>query len=358
MYSAERQFVTTAHSQLRLLGQDTLHPHPIFEDALCQIKSAAGPVKARAIYRAALLCEDVLKRYDTATSIKFQTSLNSLKSLVELYASGLHEIDPGFTSIPPGEDKPASPDGLHETSLESSMEISPASKPDQLKANNENAADLLKPLLHLVTDDKQAEALTFLVGIDQPKINVATPRPHTRSNVRFDTLMRRITNRTLGEARAQAKNVSISYAADFEAVDVSIASDLQNFLQAICLEIVRKGLVVNGDLAASISRSWQISITGETQGQELSISLSWPGQQLLGFGNTGKCKELLQSLNGKLAHYTLTPEQDKLDEQDKLEMQVLEFICPIRKSGRKPDRKSEKFDLSHIDIKQPQVREA
>ena len=352
MYSAERQFVTTAHSQLRLLGQDALHPHQIFEDALCQIKNAAGPVKARAIYRAALLCEDVLKRCDTATSIKFQTSLNSLKSLVELYASGLHEIDPGFTSIPPGEDKPATPIGLHKTSLE----ISPASKPNQLKADNENAADLLKPLLHLATDDKQAKALAFLVGIDQPKINVATPRPHTRSNVRFDTLMRRITNRTLGEARAQAKNVSISYAADFEAVDVSISSDLQNFLQATCLEIVRKGLVVNGDLAASISRSWQISITGETQGQELLISLSWPGQQLLGFGNTGKGKKFLQSLNGKLAHYTLTPEQDKLDgpnkldEQGKLEMQVLEFICPIRKS--------EKFDLSHIDIKQPQVREA
>lgn len=346
MYSAERQFVTTAHSQLRLLEQDALHPHQIFEDALCQIKSAAGPVKARAIYRAALLCEDVLKRCDTATSIKFQTSLNSLKSLVELYASGLHEIDPGFTSIPPGEDEPATPTGLHETSLETS----PASKPDQLTADNENAADLLKPLLHLVTDDKQAKALAFFVGIDhQPKSNVATPRPHTRSNVRFDTLMRRITNRTLGEARAQAKNVSISYAADFEAVDVSISSDLQNFLQAICLEIVRKGLVVNGDLAASISRSWQISITGETQrgeiqGQDLSISLSWPGQKLLGFGNTGKGKEFLQNLNGKLAHYTLTPEQDKL------EMQVLEFICPIRKS--------EKFDLSHIDIKQPQAREA
>jgi len=331
MYSAERQFVTTAHSQLRLLEQDELHAHPVFEDALLQIKNAARPVQARAVYRAALLCEDVLKRCETAASVKFQTSLNSLKTLVELYAGGLYEIDPSFLVV--------------EATSEDVSESSADKINEQIKTDNETATNLLKPLLHLVKDSKQAHALSFLAGVDQKsETNVTTPQPKTRSHVRFDSVMRRITNRTLGEARAQAKNISISYAADFETVDTSISVDLQNFLQATCLEIVRGGLIVNGDLAASLNRTWQISITGVTRGQELSLALSWPGQQLLGFSGRGQTEKILQNLGGKLTDKTLGREHDKLD------VQVLEMVCPARKS--------EKPELAHIDVQQPQAREA
>ena len=327
MYSAERQFVTTIHSQMRLLEQDELHAQPVFEDALLQIKSAARAVQARAIYRAALLCEDVLKRCETAASVKFQTSLNSLKSLVELYAGGLYEIDPNFFVA------------------EATSEISADKINEQIKTENETAANILKPLLHLVKDSKQAHALSFLAGVDhKSETSVTTPQPKIRSHVRFDSVMRRITNRTLGEARAQAKNISISYAADFETVDTSISVDLQNFLQATCLEIVRGGLVVNGDLAASLNRTWQISITGETRGQELSLALNWPGQQLLGFSGRGQTEKILQNLGGKLTDKTLGREHDKLD------VQVLEMVCPARKS--------EKSELVHIDVQQPQAREA
>lgn len=342
MYSAERQFVTTAHSQLRLLEQGELHAHQIFEDAISQIKSAAGPVKARAIYRAALLCEDVLKRCDNAANAKFQTSLNSLNTLVELYANGLYEIDPSFLLV---EATSAMSDASNEGSLEASLEKPPTEPDDQLRADNENAANLLKPLLHLVKNAKQAEALSFLAGIEQqPENSGISPRIHARKSIRFDSLMRRITNHTLGEARAQAKNVSISYAADFETLDTSIASSLEAFLQTTCLEIVRNGLVVNGDLAASINRTWQISLTGETRGQDLSIALNWQGQQLLGFGINGKGKEMLQSLGGTLKANTQNSEQGKLD------MHVFELVCPAKKS-KKPD-------LVHIDILQPQAREA
>lgn len=343
MYSAERQFVTTAHSQLRLLEQDEHHAHPVFEDALLQIKNAAGPVKARAIYRGALLCEDVLKRCDTAACLKFQTSLNSLKSLVELYADGLYEIDPSFLVV---EAATTEPKNAPIASNGTSDETAPEHMNEHITAENENAASLLKPLLHLVKDDKQAGALSFLAGVEhQSEITVTAPQPKLRSNVRFDSLMRRITNRTLGEARAQAKNISISYAADFETVDTSISADLQGFLQATCLEIVRCGLVVNGDLAASINRTWQISITGETRGQELSISLSWLGEQLLDFSSSGKGETLLQSLNGKLAVHC---EQNKIE--NKRDMHVLELTCPLRKS--------EKSKAATIDVQQPKIREA
>jgi len=289
------------------------------------------------------LCEDVLKRC-TTTSTKFQTSLNGLKSLVELYANGLYEIDPGFKLILLG--KTTSVAG------EIPSEVFSKELLEQLKAANENAANILHPLLQLVKDDKRANALSFLAGIDpQAGGDVTTPCPNvpprTRSNVRFDVLMRRITNHTLGEARALAKNVSISYAADFESVDTSIAASLQNFLQAACLEIVRCGLVVNGDLAASINRTWQISITGETRGQNLSISLSWLGEALLGFGSTDESEKLRQSLNGKL---TAKSEQNKIKHTPTPNRHVLELICPARKSKR--------TEHSHIDISQSQIREA
>ena len=349
MYSAERQFVTTAHSQLCLLEQDGHHTQKTFEAAIGEIKNASRPVKARAIYRGALLCEDVLRRCN-ATSIKFRTSLSGLKSLVELYANGLYEIDPSFKSVLLGNTAPDAPKISLETigGRTTGKEHPRKDTLKQLKAANENAAKVLKPLLHMVKDDKQARALSFLAGIDhQSARKISAPRINTRANVRFDVLMRRITNHTLGEARALAKNVSISYAADFETVDTSVAPELQTFLQTACLEIVRCGLVVNGDLAASVNRTWQISITGETrtgetQGQNLLISLNWRGEQLLGFGSTGKSKQLLQSLNGRLTAHS---EQTTVD--DKLNMHTLEFICPVKKS-----------ELSHIDIQQLQVREA
>ena len=212
MYSAERQFVTTAHSQLRLLEQDEHHAHSVFEDALLQIKNAAGPVKARAIYRGALLCEDVLKRCDTAACLKFQTSLNSLKSLVELYADGLYEIDPSFLVVEAATTEPKNaPKASNKISKGTAPEQMSEHINEQIQVENDNAANVLKPLLHLVKDDKQADALSFLAGVEhQSEITVAAPQPKKRANVRFDSLMRRITNRTLGEARAQAKNISIS----------------------------------------------------------------------------------------------------------------------------------------------------
>jgi len=333
MYATERQFVSTAHSQLRLLEQGEHHSHQIFEDAISQIKTAAGPVKARAIYRAALLCEDVLKRCDNAANIKFQASLKCLKNLVELYASGLYEIDPSFLVVETTADMP-----------EASVEPPLNQLDDQLKADNENAANLLKPLLHLVKDTKQTDALLFIAGIDQQLETTAiSPHQTSRSSVRFDNLMRRITNNVLGEARAQAKNVSISYAADFDTIDTNISSKLEDFLQEACTEIVRSGLVINGDLAASLNRNWQISITGETQGANLSISLNWQGQQLLNFGASGKVKQVLQNLAGKLTANTLNQKQGKPD------IHVFELTCPAHKSTNS--------DLLQMDT-QPQARQA
>ncbi len=324
------------------MEQDTALPHQIFEDAVCQIKTAASAVKARAIYRAALLCEDVLKRCENVAHVNFQTSLRRLKNLVELYADGLYEIDPSYLVVEASSAHPKiNQDGLKKPALEKLDKT----RPSKIKTENETAVSVLKPLMHFVKDKKQAGALYFLAGIDSQLDKAELPQASNQpSSVRFDNLMRRITNYTLREARALAKNISISYAADFEKIDTSISSNLEKYLQSICLEIIRNGLVINGDLAASINRTWQISLSGETQGDKLHITLSWQGQQLLDFGKSSKNKETLQSLNGKIKVRIIDGKQRKLDGH------ILELLCPARKP--------ENINCAQANALQTQAREA
>lgn len=309
MYSAERHFVTTAHTELRSLEQYEPAQHPHIEAAIGKIKQAAASVQARAVYRAALLCEDVFKRCGSATDKKFRTALARLNSLVGLYANGLFEIDKEFKSIlHGGAPKPAQPD---------TAEI----QPDQLKTANQNAAKLLQPLLHLVKDGGKAGALSFLTHYGRQPDSGA--KVHA-SNVRFDTIMRQITNQTLREARAKAKNVSMSYAADFETIDASIAPDIQILLQTACTEIVRSGLVVSGDLVSSLTRNWQISITGETRGANLALILNWHGHKLAAYPGAR------QMPHSQITQNT-SPNTDQSD-RAKPDIQVLEFMCPLKRS--------------------------
>lgn len=325
MYSAERHFVTTAHAQLHLLASDdvtdSVSKQPSFEIAIGKIKQAAGPVKARAVYRAALLCEDVFKRCGSATDMKFRTALARLNSLVGLYADGLFEIDPEFKAVLNGK----KPKDTHKIAQNSVPEI----PTEQLIAANQNAAAVLLPLLRLVKDDKRTDALTFISGYKQcSKAGQVKPELRTQHlmSVRFDSVMRQVTNHTLGSARAQAKNVSISYAADFENLDPSIASHMQTVLKQACLDIVRTGLVVTGDLVSSINRSWQISITGETRGQDLVMTLSWRGQALPGLREKGR--DALQRLGGKI---NMQPKhQTAPSDEAKLGTHIMAFTCPLR----------------------------
>ena len=326
MYSAERHFVATAHAQLRLIastnGQSEGEKQPAFDIAISQIKQAAAPVKARAVYRAALLCEDVLKRY-SASNIKFRTALARLNSLVALYTEGLLEIDPEFKPILNG-DAPKNTASPAQTFEEPPTE--------RLKAANQNAADVLRPLLRLVKDEGQAGALAFISGYNAQ----ASSKPNAqRANVRFDTIMRQVTNGALGVARAKAKNVSISYGADFETLDASIALDMQTLLRATCAEIVRTGLVVSGDLVSSLTRNWRISLTGKTRGQSLEIKLEWHGQALPQF--TPQSLQALQNLGGQMT--AKTKQQARPDDKAGLVdagacAQILTITCPLNTSGK------------------------
>lgn len=311
MYSAERHFVTTAHMQLRLMASEGVGETKIFDDAIEKIKQAATPVQARAVYRAALLCEDVLGRCGSTANCNFRTALARLKSLVDLYANGLYEIDPEFNFAANG--KTAQP-------VQKDNEvISAAQQKDQLKAANQNAAETLKPLLRLVKDGEPRDALHFLIGNDDQPNRV----PKTQNlQIQFDRLMRQVTNYTLGEARAKGKNISISYAADFETIDADITPDIQKILQTLCVDIVRNGLVIDGDLTASMAQNWQISLTGNvarrTSGQDLTFTLNWRGQTLSG-------------LSTRVQQPGVQITQNTEQKNSGLDEQALTLIYPVKK---------------------------
>ena len=83
--------------------------------------------------------------------------------------------------------------------------------------------------------------------------------------------MQPITNLTLSEARYNGKNVSLSYAADFDDLDKDMAMRVQSFLEILCLNIVSRGT----SNAAS-----QISLTGQRRERHLAFTVSWQGRDI------------------------------------------------------------------------------
>ena len=278
MYIAERNFAQIANSQLAVLAaNDTQEPSAITH-ALTQLKQHALPVKARAIFRAALLCEDVLKRCTTPMHPKYQAALSSLMSVTELYIQGLIEIDPDFEEIV-SNTKAQSNDSIFVENLDYQLESA--------KISHNHAASTLRPLLKLVKNPDRISALSFLAdytdqtGIGQNGHNPkAIPTKLGSIDLSFENLMQELSNQILAVARMSGKNISVSYGADFEGVARATAKRLKEALEIICNEIVREGLIINGDLAASMQRTWQISITGKSQALAHLFIIDWNGQPL------------------------------------------------------------------------------
>ncbi len=350
MFAAERQFVTTAQNHLGQLmdaGGDV--PLVLQSAALHKIKQAAAHRKARAIYRAAILCEDVLNGGKPDTSARFQVELARLKSLLGLYENGLREIDPEFENLQPAQ-------GL----------TSPSFPP---KAANENAAQLLTPLLDLLGDDDPRHAMEFLIQYGRSHAPQAdTPQTHTtqahttrtqasakvpnlpanpparffhnKGAMHFETMMGQITNRVLSEARLNAKGVSLSYASDFDSIGFGIVKPLQAVLENMCLEIVRYGLVDETLTHKYARRVWQISITAtlteKGQGQKYLISLSWPGHALPKHQKPAHILSEFQDIGGHIHHKTSKyADRDVVRGVDTgLDVQVLEILCPVKQPDK------------------------
>ena len=281
MYSQERKFVLTANDQMQVLEEiwgagpqeNTNTSTPKNEQgrtitALHSIKFAANSVQARGVYRAANFCETIYTNLESECGPRLRGSLAGLKSLIFQYADGLFEIDPEFKeSIQSrqGEQILAPVETDQNDNLETIC----------LQGKHSQASNVLKPLLSLVKSEGRRNALETLMAFDtkdqeEPAIIRVNQAPHIA--VKFENLMGPVTNLVLNEARHNGKQVSISYATDFDELGLSMANRVQEFLETLCLHIVANGV--------PRKQSTQISLTGQGTESKYVFSVNWRGYDL------------------------------------------------------------------------------
>lgn len=316
MYPIERKFVKIAHQQMDVL--ETIWSIDVAPanmagptiGALTQIKNSADTVQARGVIRAAMLCEDVFSRLGAGGAAKLRPALVSLKTLISQYSDGLFEIDPAFKDIFDGKTEAIAPEKTVNLPLVDARE---------------KAVAVLSPLLKFVKKSDSLSALQSLMG--------QKPIAHTdeaSSAVRFDALMRPVTNLCLSEARLDGKNVSVSYVSDFETLGRQTSRDLQHLLELVFLHITAKSI---GSAGA------QISLTAQKAGEDININLAWSGAPLvqnmecharLAFALTG-LKKRGGALNIRRAELSDTQNP----------VQALEIIFPKIASAQKPQKTTE-----------------
>jgi len=261
MYPLERKFVNTARQHMGVLetiwslGAASVDTHGPTIGALNQIKISADTVQARGVIRAATLCEDIFGRCGASGAAKLRPALVGLKTLISQYSEGLLEIDPEFKDILDGKSKAIVPEKLAHQSLVDARE---------------KATSMLSPLLKFVKNSESQSALQSLMGQNPMAQNSDKP-VQAASAVRFDALMRPVTNLCLSEARLDGKNVSVSYVSDFEMLGRQTSRDLQHLLEQVFLHITANSIGSEGA---------QISLTAQKSGDVIDLALAWSGTQL------------------------------------------------------------------------------
>lgn len=269
MYIDERHFVKTATQKMDFLEQvwtagesnGVRDRNDQSSAALDAIKTTAASVQARGVYRAAVLCEDVLSRLTSDNMPKMKSSLVELQRLINLYADGLFEIDPEFAAL------------LHRPDAMPQPET-------HLSEIHANAVATLSPLVHRVDDIDLRNALKSLM---QP-VSIGTSEKMDRKSMSLDALIQPISNLVLSEARHCGKIVTVSYAADFVELTFDVAQTMQDILEAACLKIVSQGIPKPSK--AELGATPQISLTGQLRGGNILFSVSWMGSEIDGLGNS------------------------------------------------------------------------
>ena len=331
-FTQERFFVTTARQQLAVLqaymdSEDIAIPaidagvenHVLdkYLKATALIKSTALPVSARAVYRAAQAVEKTLiqkKQNPNITNFHddYHTRLAALRSLIGLYSEGLFELDPEFKNEINNENKHYE---NKQATIALDLEITTTEVPANLANNaniNEDESSIeqikqtLKPLIIYSENTNQEKALSSLMAYkpalitENPSNTVLTKssKPTNISAINnreiankqtarsFDDIMRAITGRVLAEARGHGKDISISYHAEFDEIDVPIADTIQALLLACLLSIVKAPSMdsnYHGNTrcksAADKSKSQHIVISGLVKTSQKIIEINWDGNQ-------------------------------------------------------------------------------
>lgn len=263
MYTDERHFVKTAIQKMDYLEKvwtavDS-NEHKEHADhtnsALDVIKTTSASVHARGIYRAAILCEDVLSRLTPDNTMKMNSALVELKQLINLYAGGLFEIDPEFAVLVYQPDSNTQAD-------------------THLSDAHAQAVQTLSPLVYGVEDKKLRSALKTLM---RPVQIYSAEKPGCKT-MSLDALIQPISNLVLSEARHCGKIITVSYAADFTELSFETAETMQGILEASCLKVVSQGIPKPSKIEHGSTP--QISLTGQSRGGNILFSISWMGTGL------------------------------------------------------------------------------
>lgn len=265
----ERRFAHTAHKNMeRICAQfeqmtdqtQSQSSLPGVVNLFAEIRTCAGKVKAMAVYRACLLCEDILERESKLGSGNFKSALLSLDTLIRQYNSGLMEIDPEFSPSQPV--------------LETKADVSPSHNTDMHRRSAKQAASVLKPLISLAANDRDAKNLSFLANYRaEPAFNTSAPKvpAQQRPKLSFERLMSDVTKSTLRNARLMQKTVSLSYMADFQSLPIRDAQIVGKSIEHTLMAIIN---VIAKETAP------QISISANTQPNATQVTIRWPGRGL------------------------------------------------------------------------------
>lgn len=243
-----RDFVTSTMSSMDILISDARLNVALAESTLKDIKSAAKPLQARGIYRAA---QSVLECYSSAYSQpKIDGRLMALYKLVAQYGAGLDQIAPVIT------------------------EETLTSRQEARDARHALARDTLIPLIKFAGNT--APALQRLAGL-----SLNLPAKAKEPQVSFESLMPDVTNSALRAARTQGKSVSVSYAANGLAVADSQVEAVRGQLEDIVTNLVRTRIASPDSRAAKgLPRGGHIDISATETSKGLDISVECDGETL------------------------------------------------------------------------------
>lgn len=304
---AAQVFVSSAKPHMEVLSSVSRLDHNKAEGAILALKSGAGLISARAIFRA---CDQTLNLIgDSASQPIIDSGLMTLRKLVSQYSDGLDEVlmaeetqaqldspveaapnlgvvtedntDDITTLKQPEQPKQMSgalaADHGHQIAAVPAAHV-PLSSSDLeiLSKANARAAATLDPLLKFV---KSAGHKLALQNIMRP---IATARPDIdETHPSFEVIMPSVINSILADARQLGKNVSVSYLVGDTHIPNAQMDKIETCTKELGRCLVKYSLEAPDErLSRGESLTGQISVTAQANTVGMEIVISCTGTEL------------------------------------------------------------------------------
>lgn len=260
--TAERDFIALAGGHMTALTGGHLSARQA-ASALQDILTSAQSVKAKAVMLCAQQCRDAALSAASDTP----APIHVLRRLIDQFAGGLFEIDPGA--------RRATGYGLPDSAEDVAPEVLVTPVSTELA---KQAARTLTPLIRFAPCENQPALRTLMTLSGQGQIassaahdNSARPSRHL---VPLESIIAPITSRALTAAHLAYKQVSLSYACDEISVHNGLSTPLQALIGALCDILIERSVRhPTAREAAGQSGTAQISLTASHSQSGLMIDI-------------------------------------------------------------------------------------